>query len=62
MTDYPDWPIGTEVTVARYGDNVWTIDGPTRHPYNVVVREHRYNTTVHVARSEVTPLGATPLP
>jgi hypothetical protein len=26
----------------------WTVVGPTRHPYSVVVREPDYGTTVHV--------------
>ena len=52
-----DIAAGTVVTIAKYGERagvVWTIVGPTRHPYAVVVRESEHGTTVHVNISEIT--------
>lgn len=41
---------------AGYGDKVFEWVGPTRHPYNSVVRELDYGTTWHVNNNRITPV------
>jgi hypothetical protein len=49
-------PAGTIVRIAKFltaPGVTWTVVGPTRHHYAVVVRESQFNTTVHVNLSEI---------
>lgn len=34
-------------------DDGWTFLGPTRHPYNAVIRDDRFGTTVHMDRQRL---------
>ena len=54
MTEQP--PAGTIVNVPKFKTDpgvTWTVVGPTRHHYAVVVRESQYNTTVHVNINDI---------
>jgi hypothetical protein len=54
MTTQP--PAGTIVRIDKFltaPGVTWTVVGPTRHHYAVVVRESQFNTTVHVNLSEI---------
>lgn len=43
---------GTVVTVGNYRC-LWTVVGPTRHSYAVVVQEHDHGTTMHANISDL---------
>ncbi|MFN8034057.1 MAG: hypothetical protein U0Q47_12280 [Mycobacterium sp.] len=34
-------------------DDGWTFVGPTRHPYEAVIRDDRFGTTVHMDRNRL---------
>jgi len=64
--EYPDFERGTPVrvlpeAVGAYAvtedmvsrEKSWVFVGPTRHPYAAVIRETRYNTTVHIDRNRL---------
>ena len=61
IAEYPDFERDQPVEVlpardgSNYGDAAdgWVFVGPTRHPYNAVIRETRYNTTVHIERNRL---------
>jgi len=62
IAEYPDFEPGQPITVlpANDGSNYvdpdgWVFVGPTRHAYNAVIRETRYNTTVHIERNRLRP-------
>lgn len=62
IATYPDFDPEQPVTVlpAKDGSNYadpdgWVFVGPTRHPYSAVIRELRYNTTVHIDRDRLRP-------
>jgi hypothetical protein len=63
IAEYPDFEPGqaVEVLPAKDGSNYagaadgWAFVGPTRHSYNAVIRETRYNTTVHIERNRLRP-------
>lgn len=62
IAEYPDFDKDQPITVlpAKDGSNYadpdgWVFVGPTRHAYNAVIRETRYNTTVHIERNRLRP-------
>lgn len=63
IAEYPDFERGQPVQVlpAPDGSNVtaaedgWVFDGPTRHPYAAVIRDVRFDSTVHVDRVRLRP-------
>lgn len=65
-TEFPDFDRGQAVrvmpeSVGTYEvstsmveyETCWEFVGPTRHPYNAVIRETRYGTTVHMSRDRL---------